>query len=168
MINYPRHKLISSTESQGNDINPLFLRRRDSVPCRFSLALCAQRTPHVYNSMNSSDNARLSLWHRFPDNKVHGANMGPTWGRQVPGGPMLAPWTLLFGLLVLETVIKHSTTCSFFCQHFHRFMDVNSSGTRFLYQGLEWGILNQLPPFPVRSVVFPIFSPLLKHWVPIE
>ena len=23
----------------------------------------------------------------FPDSKVHGANMGPTWGRQDPGGP---------------------------------------------------------------------------------
>ena len=28
------------------------------------------------------------LVHRyFPDSKVHGANMGPTWGRQDPGGP---------------------------------------------------------------------------------
>ena len=23
----------------------------------------------------------------FPDSKVHGANMGPIWGRQDPGGP---------------------------------------------------------------------------------
>ena len=27
----------------------------------------------------------------FPDSKVHGANMGPIWGRQDTGGPMLAP-----------------------------------------------------------------------------
>ena len=28
-------------------------------------------------------------WHvlGIPDSKVHGANMGPTWGRQDPGGP---------------------------------------------------------------------------------
>ena len=32
----------------------------------------------------------------IPDSKVHGANMGPIWGRQDPGGPMLAPWTLLY------------------------------------------------------------------------
>ena len=25
--------------------------------------------------------------HSFPDSKVHGAYMGPTWGRQDPGGP---------------------------------------------------------------------------------
>ena len=24
---------------------------------------------------------------QLPDNKVHGANMGPTWGRQDPGEP---------------------------------------------------------------------------------
>ena len=35
---------------------------------------------------------QLGLWKRhgttlYPDSKVHGANMGPTWGRQDPGGP---------------------------------------------------------------------------------
>ena len=34
----------------------------------------------------------------IPDSKVHGAKMGPIWGRQDPGGPMLAPWTLLSGI----------------------------------------------------------------------
>ena len=32
-----------------------------------------------------------------PDSKVHGANMGPTWGHRTQVGPMLAPWTLLSG-----------------------------------------------------------------------
>ena len=36
--------------------------------------------------------------HYIPDSKVHGANMGPIWGGQDPGGPMLAPWTLLSGI----------------------------------------------------------------------
>ena len=27
----------------------------------------------------------------YPDNKVHGANMGPIWGRQDPGGPHVDP-----------------------------------------------------------------------------
>ena len=27
----------------------------------------------------------------FPDSKVYGANMGPTWGRQDPGGPHVGP-----------------------------------------------------------------------------
>ena len=27
----------------------------------------------------------------IPDSKVHGANMGPIWGRQGPGGPHVGP-----------------------------------------------------------------------------
>ena len=36
-------------------------------------------------------------WHRgcyvadTPDSKIHGANMGPIWGRQDPGGPHVGP-----------------------------------------------------------------------------
>ena len=32
-------------------------------------------------------------WKRqnIPDSKVHGANMGPIWGRQDPGGPHVGP-----------------------------------------------------------------------------
>ena len=28
---------------------------------------------------------------QVPENKVHGANMGPIWGRQDPGGPHVGP-----------------------------------------------------------------------------
>ena len=27
----------------------------------------------------------------YPDSKVHGANMGPIWGRQDPGDPHVVP-----------------------------------------------------------------------------
>ena len=27
----------------------------------------------------------------YTDSKVHGANMGPIWGRQDPGGPFVGP-----------------------------------------------------------------------------
>ena len=29
-----------------------------------------------------------------PDSNVHGANMGPIWGRQDPGGPHVGPMNL--------------------------------------------------------------------------
>ena len=38
-----------------------------------------------------------------PDSKVHGADMGPTWVLRPQMGPMLAPWTLIWG-------IAHSTS----------------------------------------------------------
>ena len=34
------------------------------------------------------------LFHIIPDSKVHGANMGPTWGRQDPVGPHVGPMDL--------------------------------------------------------------------------
>ena len=33
-------------------------------------------------------------WKLTLDSKVHGANMGPTWGRQDPGGPHVGPMNL--------------------------------------------------------------------------
>ena len=41
---------------------------------------------------------------KHPDSKVHGANMGPTWGRQDPGGPHVGPmnfaiWAYINGLV---------------------------------------------------------------------
>ena len=35
--------------------------------------------------------ASLTTPEQYPDNKVHGANMGPIWGRQDPGGPHFGP-----------------------------------------------------------------------------
>ena len=37
------------------------------------------------------------LSYRYPDNKVHGANMGPIWVLSAPNGPHVSPWTLLSG-----------------------------------------------------------------------
>ena len=33
----------------------------------------------------------VKFYHKVPDSKVHGAYMGPTWGRQDPGGPHVGP-----------------------------------------------------------------------------
>ena len=44
-----------------------------------------------------------------PDNKFHGANMGPTWGRQGPGGPHVGPmnyaiWEVLSDIIMAGNV----------------------------------------------------------------
>ena len=42
--------------------------------------------------------------HIVPDNKVHGTNMGPTWGRQDPGRPHVGPMKIaIWGVLVWYT-----------------------------------------------------------------
>ena len=40
---------------------------------------------------HQSVNCVCDFWEVFPDSKVHGANMGPIWGRQDPGGPHVGP-----------------------------------------------------------------------------
>ena len=33
-------------------------------------------------------------WRLYPDSKVYGANMGPTWVLSAPGGPHVGPMNL--------------------------------------------------------------------------
>ena len=44
---------------------------------------------------------------KSPDSKVHGANMGPIWGRQDPGGPHVGPMN--FAVWVLNPYAKTLT-----------------------------------------------------------
>ena len=39
----------------------------------------------------SESNIHQNIWRHSPDSKAHGANMGPTWDRQDPGGPHVGP-----------------------------------------------------------------------------
>ena len=42
------------------------------------------------------------------DSKVHGANIGPIWGRQDPGGPMLAPMNL-----AIWAILRNDRKCKY-------------------------------------------------------
>ena len=61
--------------------------------------------------------------HVYPDSKVHGANMGYTWGWQDPGGPLvghmsLAIWVTTVGSLKIRTltyVMLNSKTNAYKC-----------------------------------------------------
>ena len=50
--------------------------------------------------------------HTHPDSKVHGAYMGPTWGRQAPGGPHIGPTNLAIWPLQLEKLTLSSSANS--------------------------------------------------------
>ena len=41
---------------------------------------------------------------RCPDSKVHGANMGPVWGRQDPGGPHVGPLNFIIWVIFTADV----------------------------------------------------------------
>ena len=44
-----------------------------------------------YPTVLSMEFCKHHLHQAIPDSKVHGANMGPIWGRQDPGGPHIGP-----------------------------------------------------------------------------
>ena len=41
---------------------------------------------------------------RIPDSRVHGANMGPIWGRKGPGGPHVGPMNIALCDISLSTL----------------------------------------------------------------
>ena len=70
------------------------------------------KCPIIFADKFISFNPFLSMRHDYliyksiPDSTVHGANMGPTW---VLLGPMLAPWTLLSGMPLVQHLAKAAT-----------------------------------------------------------
>ena len=44
---------------------------------------------------------QLPYFRSLPDSKIHGANMGPSWGRQDPGGPHVGPMKLAIWAVLL-------------------------------------------------------------------
>ena len=57
----------------------------------------------------------LSFHQYVPDSKVHGANMGPIWGQQDPGGPHVGPMNFaIWGAIsVPHSDIKHKRVFTF-------------------------------------------------------
>ena len=48
--------------------------------------------PYIWeNTVFIQDQKKPAPENAYPDSKVHGANMGPDWGRQDPGGPHVCP-----------------------------------------------------------------------------
>ena len=57
----------------------------------------------------------LSNKSNSPDSMVHGANMGPIWGRQDPGGPHVGPMNFAIWEEELQAHIKQMA--SVICKH---------------------------------------------------
>ena len=61
------------------------------------------RSPHSYA-------VGYHLKSNSPDSKVHGANVGPTWGRQDPGGPQCWPHELCYLGGYIPMILKKKST----------------------------------------------------------
>ena len=74
---------------------------------------------HLYPTQNNGrahpfHNLSLSMFVKeTPDSKIHGANVGPTWGRQDPGGPHVGPIILVIwaGEVSNHAISLQATQC---------------------------------------------------------
>ena len=57
-------------------------------------------TTWLYCALVQQDNTYVPWSNRSPDRKVHGANMGPIWGRQDPDGPHVGPMNFAIRIIL--------------------------------------------------------------------
>ena len=65
------------------------------LPCKTLWLLMLQSEINLHTLPGQFYNA----WYIYPDSKVHGVNMGPTWGRQDPGAPHVGHEPCYLGML---------------------------------------------------------------------
>ena len=100
----PRNHKISCNSSDskvhGANMGPTWGRQDlggphvDHVNLAIWVTLTARLWGVCCDYFGENDGHCTNWWDRYPDSKVHGAYMGPTWGRQDPGGPHVGPMIL--------------------------------------------------------------------------
>ena len=70
---------------------------------------------HTLRGYEAGNDAIIRLPTLHLDSKVHGAIMGPTWGRQDPGGPHVGPMNFAIWAVMMQSwrtwaYIKHDST----------------------------------------------------------
>ena len=87
--------------------------------------------PHPHPRMSGL--WRQTITRSFPDSKVYGANMGPTWDLSAPDGPHVGPMNLAFSFSVVSSSIA---TWSFICWSLNkRFAILQITQLNFLFNG---------------------------------
>ena len=73
----------------------------------FHTWICFDQAQIHHNRLNTN-------WDNFPDSKVHGATMGPTWGWQDPGGPHVGQVNLAIYVLLWKMNCDQLNSDNFF------------------------------------------------------
>ena len=70
----------------------------DKSQHKYRISLCSDRYLHWNNEGHMAWHPK---WLGYPDSKVHGANMGPTWVLSAPDGPHVGPMNLAIRVALL-------------------------------------------------------------------
>ena len=86
------------------------LTRTKFLNQNITTALSGLITKHHYPHHHSVKTKQLTSIHRWltPDSKFYGANVGPIWGRQDPGGPQVGPMNLVIWDFSLSVKFKQN------------------------------------------------------------
>ena len=82
------YNIVMSHHGGGTWHNALFLTKASNVTC---WADGANNVPRLWQAGKMENFEWRFMGRIIPDSKVHGASMGPIWGRQDPGGPHDGP-----------------------------------------------------------------------------
>ena len=105
----------------------------------------ARQTMTAPLSSNKVNISTFALKRSNPDSKVHGANMGPTWDRQDPGGPDVGPMKIAIWAFVESTLAIRTGNKTYF---YNMTMPLTYSGfannspfapqDKFTHDGCQW------------------------------
>ena len=99
----------------------------------------------------------LGLKKYLPDSKVNGANMGPIWGRQDPGGPHVGPMNFAIWAIVQEftLLVKHDTGIHWFAYTWAYFEN-----------NIKHSALNWISTSLIVRFMGPTWGPTGPRWAP--
>ena len=90
---------VGHNELKHNKPNT-FINRKKNLFSVLNMEIIYSDYVNIKQKMQQS----LEIWHIFtkylPDSKVHGANMGPIWVRQDPGGPHVGPMNFAIWVII--------------------------------------------------------------------
>ena len=98
----------------------------DNIKMHFDLdrILESGHTRNLLHVWMTHDTNQSVLDHMYisdcPDSKLHGANMGPIWGRQDPDGPHVGPMKL--AIWVANTMVDLNVTCT--CWYINKYLGI--------------------------------------------
>ena len=106
-------------------------------------------------------------WHFYmttPDSKVHGANMGPIWGRQDPGGPLVGPMN--FSTSEPFSTSIHSSLLNVQCATTREaFSDGNQSHWIILVESKLFNVeLNKIADFSIGILDIQMYATIIYQY----
>ena len=93
-----------------------------------------------------------------PDNKIHGANMGPIRGRQDPDGPHVGPTNFVTWVLCNQVLSYFGVWLDIFTGTCYRYMDMS-----LLQRLMDWSLLSEQIGWLWRAVYSNIFLKMQWH-----